>query len=112
MKGGCVAGVPLLCVGVPLVVYPVALLNGGSGACCATPCSDWVRYLALSPPFRIVRFPCIVPVPLLSCVAVFGVGEEARWGTVSCPLLLSLCLLSQRCWFRVVFLWQGCVIVE
>lgn len=28
---------------------------------------------------------------------------------LSCP---SLCLLSQRCWFRCVSLWQGCVIVE
>ena len=31
----------------PLVVYPVALLNGGSGACCDALSSDWVRRLAL-----------------------------------------------------------------
>lgn len=78
-----VCGVPRLCVGVPLVVYPVALLNGGSGVRCVALSSDWVGHLALS---------C----SLSYCSAT----------------LLSLCLLSQHCWFSVVSLWQGCVIVE
>lgn len=66
-------------------------------------------------PLHIVRSLRIVPVLLLSCVAVFVVGGEVRWGN-GAPLSPSpshrLCLLSQRCWFRVVSLWQGCVIVE
>lgn len=97
-------GVPRLCVGVPLVVYPVALLNGGSGMCCDALSSDWVWHLALSVPLHIVCSPRIVPVPLLSCVAVFVVGGEVRWGIVPSSTLLSLCLLSQRCWFGVVSL--------
>lgn len=70
----------------PPRVCVVAVLNGGSGVCCDAPCSDWVRHLALScPPLR-----CLVPL------------------TSSRP---SVCLLSQHCWFRVVSLCQGCVIV-
>lgn len=38
---------PRLCAGIPLVVYPVALLNGGWGMCCDALSSDWVRHLAL-----------------------------------------------------------------
>lgn len=55
----------------------------GCGVCCDALPSDWVRHLALSYSLSC----CLVP-------------------------LLSLCLLSQHCWFRVVFLWHGCVIVE
>lgn len=42
-----------------------------------------------------------------------GSGTLALFYSLSyCPVpLLSLCLLSQHCWFRVVSLWQGCVIV-
>lgn len=70
-----VCGVPLLCVGVPLVVYPVALLNGGCGVCCDALSSDWVRRL------------------VLSCSLSY------------CPVpFLSLCLLSQHCWFSAVSL--------
>lgn len=66
---------PRLCVGVPLVVYPVALLNGGWGVCCAALSSDWAGTLAL---FYFLSY-CSVP-------------------------LLSLCLLSQHCWFGCVSL--------
>lgn len=72
---------PRLVCGVPLVVYPVALLNGGSGVCCDAPCSDWVWHLALS------CSPSHCPVPLVSfpflfclCGVVFVVGGEVRWG--------------------------------
>ena len=49
-------------------------------------------------------------------VPVFGLGPALfalSYSLSYClvPLLL-LCLLSQHCWFRGVFLWQGCVIVE
>lgn len=65
MKGSSVTdspsnvGVPRLRVGVPLVVYPVALLNSGSGVCCDALSSDWVRHLALFYPlsYRPVPFP-------------------------------------------------------
>lgn len=97
-------GVPRLCVDVPPVVYSVALLNGGSGMCCDAPSSDWVRHLVLSAPLLIVCSPRIVLVPLRFCVAVFVVGGEVRWWTVSRPPLLSLCLLSQHCWFSAVSL--------
>lgn len=49
MKGGSVTdspsnvGVPRLCVGVPLVVCPVALLNGGIGVVRAQP-GEHARY--------------------------------------------------------------------
>ena len=55
-------------------------------------------------PLHIVRSPRIVFVPLLSCVVVFVVGGEVRWGIVSRSPLLSLCSLSRHCWFRVVSL--------
>ena len=42
-------------------------------------------------PLHIVRSPRIVPVPLLSCVAVFVVGGEVRWGACPAPLF-SLCV--------------------
>lgn len=78
-------GVPRLCVGVPLVVYLVALLNGGSGVCCDAPSSDWVLPLALSCP---------------SCIA----SPLLTSPLLSSPLLPLLCSLSQHCWFRVVSL--------
>ena len=59
MKGGSVTdspsnvGVPRLCVGVPLVVYLVALLNGGGGVCCDA------HVFGLGPA------PCIVLLPLV-----------------------------------------------
>ena len=88
----------------PPPVCVVVSLKGGSGVCCAAPCSDWVWHLELSVPLHIVCSPRIVPVPLLSCVAVFVVGGEVRWGTVPSSTLLSLCLLSQHCWFSLVLL--------
>lgn len=54
----------------------------GCGGLCVAPCSGWVWHLALSVPLHIVRSPRVVPVPLLSCVAVFVVGGEVRWCVV------------------------------
>lgn len=71
---------PRLCVGVPLVVYPVALLNGGGG-CAVMPCL-WFGSGTLdcpAPPY-VVCSPRIVLVLLLSCVVVFVVGGEVRRG--------------------------------
>ena len=94
-------------VGVPLVVYPVALLNGGSGGLCVAPCSDWVWHLALycSPshcPFPSYRSRSS---SVLCCCVCCG------WGSVVGELCLAfffsfhrLCSLSQHCWFRVVSL--------
>ena len=75
--------VPRLCVGVPFVVYPVALLNGGGWCvlCCPV--------FGLSLPLHVV-------LSLLHCL--------------SFPLLSSssplhrLCSLLQCCWFSVVSL--------
>lgn len=87
VKGGCVAGLPVCVLASPLVVYPVALLNGGSGVCRVVP--------------------------------VFGLGTTLHvvLTLLALPLLSSsppppLCSLSQRCWFRVVSLRQGCVIAK
>lgn len=89
MKGGCVVGVPSCLVrGVPLSVCVAVLLNGGVWwvACCPV--------FGLGSPFHIVRPSRIVPVPLLSCVAVFVVGGGVWWGTVSrSAFLFSLCVL-------------------
>ena len=67
-------------------------------------------------PLHIVRSLRIVPVPLLSCVAVFVVGGEVRWvDCVSLSLLLpAVCVLCHSivglcvCLCdRVVSLWNG-----
>ena len=66
-------------------------------------------------PLHIVRSLRIVPVPLLSYVAVFVVGGEVRWrncASLSPSPFHRLCSLSQHCWFRVVSLGRGYVIVE
>ena len=97
---------PRLCVGVPLVVYPVALLNGGGG-CVLSPLSRVVPVLFVVflvfgldlPPPRCSRFFLV-----LCCRVCCGWGSAV--GVVSCSPLLSLCLLSQHCWFRVVSLWN------
>lgn len=77
-----------VCVSVP---PPCCLLGGRiewrSGAYCDAPSSYGFGTSRCSTP----SLHC--PVPLTS----------------SCP---SVCLLSQHCWFRVVSLCQGCVIVE
>lgn len=89
---------PRLCVGIPLVVYPVALLNGGSGGRVLSPC------LVLSPVFFIV-FPvfglglafCVVLLPLVlsSPPSPFCVCCHSIVG-------LGLCLCG-----RVVSLWDS-----
>ena len=99
MKGGRVAGLPVLCV-----VSPFCLRSGpvewreGCVLCCPRVRigSGALHCLA---PLHIVSSLRIVPVPLLSRVAVFVVGGEVRWGGVSCSPSLSLCSLSQHCWF-------------
>ena len=84
----------------------------GSGVCCGAP------VFGLDPPFSyhpalLASFPLLLLFVVL-CIA----GGGVRWcvlfhcGIVSRRPLLSLCLPSQHCWFRVVCLWQGCVIVE
>ena len=63
---------PRLCVGVPLVVYPVALLNGGSGVCCDALSSGWVRA------------PCIVLLPFaLSSPPLRSLSQHCWFGVVS-----------------------------
>lgn len=58
-------GVPSFSIGVPSLVRSVAMLKGGVWCVLCCP----VFGLGLAP--CIVRSPRIVPVPLLSCVAVF-----------------------------------------
>lgn len=92
---------PRLCVGVPLVVYPVALLNGGSGVWwCDAPCSDWVLPFTLSVPLVL---------PLL-----FFSSPPHRLCSPSRHVGLVLCLCD-----RVMSLWnsgdglcwvEGCVV--
>ena len=111
VKGGCVAGLPRLVCGVPvcvlafpLVVPPCGPLNGGGGVCDALS-SDWVWHFALC------RSPshCLFPSyrsrssSVLCCRVCWGWGSAVR-GTVSCSPLLSLCSLSQHCWFSAVSL--------
>lgn len=101
MKGGCVTdspsnvGVPRLCVGVPLVVYSVALLNGGVWwvVCCPR-----VQIGSPSPSH------CLVPFALLLLSSfLFSAVCVLCHGVVG----LGLCLCD-----RVVSLWNsgdGCV---
>lgn len=95
------------CVGVPLVVYPVALLNGGV-VCVVLPrvrIGSGTLYCAT--PLHIVRSPRIVPVPLLSCVAVFVVGGEVRWCVQYCFRVAAavLCCVALPCCGGV---WSHC----
>ena len=90
MKGGSVTGspscvwCPRLRVGVPLVVYLVALLNGG-GACVVMPCLRiGFGILCCSTPS------CIVQSPFSLCVCCHSIVG------------LGLCLCD-----RVVSLWNG-----
>lgn len=117
-------GASLLCVGVPLVVYPVALLNGGSGVCCDA-CLRIGFSLSYCPvPLVLLRLSSVLCVVvcavLLLCCAV------RYCGVVMCGvvvfryerlylsfLFFSLCSLLQRCWLvwclcdRVVSLWNS-----
>lgn len=118
MRGGSVTdspsnvGVPRLCVGVPLCCLPCGFIEWRGGMCCDAPCSDWVWHFTLSVPLHIVCSPRIVPVPLLSCVAVFVV---CGGGTVSrSALLFPLCVCCHSivglvlCLCdRAVSLWNG-----
>lgn len=106
-------GVPLVQYRRPLSVCLVAVLNGGVWCVVAMP--------RLRVGFGVLcrtTSPCVVLLPLVLSV----VGGEVRWCAVvavvePCLALfysspLSLCLLSQHCWFRCASLWQGCVIAE
>lgn len=66
---------------------PCGPVEWRSGMCCDALSSDWVWHLHCSAPLHIVRSLRIVPVLLLSCVAVFVVG-------VVCLSLLSVFLFS------------------
>ena len=80
-----VRGVPRLCVGVPLVVYPVALLNGGVWWCVLSPCSDWVWHPRIVLPSSC----CLVP----SRVVLFPLSVVCcEWGSaVACAVLPPCC---------------------
>lgn len=124
-------GVPRPCVDVPLVVYPVAVLNGGVRVVCGIPSSYWVRhprivlpsshclilFVLFCPSFLLcvvggevwwcVQYCCCIAAAVLccatlSCVVVCVVSCERLYPSLS--LFPSLCLLSQYCWFRVVSL--------
>lgn len=127
MKGGCCDDDPLVCVMTSprfVSASPLRLCGGrveGRGvlACAVSPVLRCPRHLHGVPCLRVVLLPlCCSRSSSVLCIVVFVVGGEVRWyvacGTVSCSALLfrPLCLLSQYCWFRVVFLWHGCVIVE
>ena len=92
MKGGCAAGLPVLCVVSPL------LLRGGpvEGREWCVLCCPRVRIgsgtLHCLPPSALSVPPRIVLVPLLFCVAVFVVGGEVRWW--DCALFCSVLLCS------------------
>lgn len=118
---------------------PCGPVEWRGGVCAVLPVFGLGPLLHIALALLVLSCPsCIVPVPLLSCVAVFVVGGEVWWcaqycccvaaavlccATLSCCFVRmvvfffsfffpSLCLLSRHCWFRVVSLWQGCVIVE
>lgn len=104
MKGGSVTdsplnvGVPRLCVGIPLVVHLVALLNGGGGVCCAAPCWVGLAFCIVLFPLSRCSFP-LVSFLFLFCLVLLcllWVGK-CSGGIVSDSLLLSLCLLLQHC---------------
>jgi hypothetical protein len=83
VKGGSVTDSPSN-VGVPLVVYPVALLNGVRCMCCDALSSDWAGTLHCPTPSRIVQSPSSLCV---CCHSIVGLG---------------LCLCD-----RVVSLWNS-----
>lgn len=101
MKGGSVTdspsnvGIPRLCAGVPLVVHPVALLNGGSGGLCVVP------VFGLGSPLHIILVPFALSCPLVYCCALFFPPSTA---CVLCHSIvgLVLCLCD-----RVVSLWNS-----
>lgn len=84
-------GVPRLCVGVPLVVYSVVSLKGGSGVCCAALCRIGSGILHCSTPFRIVQSPSSLCV---CCHSIVGLG-------------LCLCDRVMSLWNGGVGLWCG-----
>lgn len=102
-------------VGVPRLVYSVAMLNGGSGVC-VVPGSQVGFGILHCPASPCITLPALCcPAPLLSCVLPRVLRAGKCGGVCRCsflPLPPSMCLLSQHCWFRVVSLWQGGVIVE
>ena len=92
---------PRLCVAPPLVVYPVALLNGGSGVCCAAPCSDWVWHLVLSVPLHIVLVP-LVSFLFLFCLVLSCLLWVGKCGGACClhtriVVRVSVCCVMAVC---------------
>lgn len=81
-KGGCGDGDPPVWYQCSPFVCSVTLVEWREGVCVVSPCLIGSGVLCCSVPLFFV---------------------------LSHP---SLCLLSQHCWFRVVSLWQVCVIVE
>lgn len=95
-----VCAVPRPCVDVPLVVYPVALLNGGVCGCVVSLCLDWVRLLLIVPASlsSCPRFFSVCVLPRLLWVGKCGgVCRPAQcvvvsWGcAVACVALLLWC---------------------
>lgn len=97
------------CVWCPPSVCVVVQLNGGVRCVCCPPCSNWVLPFILSLSLYVV----FASLPFVCCRVCCG-GEVrwvwwVRWWNCVplCPSLLSLCLLSQHCLFRVVSLWNS-----
>lgn len=93
-------GVPRLCVGVPLVVYPVALLNGGGGGVCVVLSSDWVLPFTLF----LSLLHCLSLPLLLPSTIVFAVTALLVWG---------VCFLTWLCHCGIavmVCVAEGCVV--
>lgn len=87
---------PRLVCGVPLVVYPVALLNGGSGGLCVVP------VFGLGPPLsHCSRLSCIVS-PLLHCLSYLPLLPSTAYVRCHSIVGLVLCLCD-----RVLSLWNS-----
>ena len=103
-EGRLCCWLPRFVRGVPLVVHPVVLLNGGGGMCCDAPSSNRVRHFALS------YSPSYCPVPLcVLCHSIVGLGlchcdrvvsllnsgDGLRWvaGRVVSAVVVNSCVL-------------------
>ena len=110
-------GVPRLCVGVPLVVYPVALLNGGVGWVCVVPVFGLGPPLCVVLSSRIVLSLFCLVLWVLSCLLWVGKCGGVVWcGVWNCvplfPSALCVCCysivgLGVCLCVGVVSLWNG-----